>query len=181
MTGLSPDKDSIIEIGAVPLSGIEFDGELFFSSLQPYTMISSDSKKIHGLDGNKIMDAPPAEVVLPQFFNMIRGRILVGQKPQLDLAFLWRAAKSVGGDMPSDWALDVSKYFAVAFLDQNYFSLDAMAKRIGLDIHRSVHNALDDAIITAKIFGKIIPLLQKRGIYSIEKLTGIGKAKMRRY
>lgn len=180
MTGLSPRADSIIEVGAVPLLGTKPDGELFFSPMQPYTKVSSSSKRIHGLGGENLWNAPPAEVVMTHLFNMMNGRILVGQKPELDLTFLWSAAKNVGGNMPTDWAIDISKLFANVFPDQNSFSLEAMARRIGIKINRKKHNAMQDAIITAKIFSKIIPKLGKKGISLTRELIPIAKTTMQR-
>ncbi|RKZ28905.1 hypothetical protein DRQ26_00155 [bacterium] len=177
MTGLSPDNDSIIEIGAVPLYGMEPEGEMFFSPMRPYTIIGADSKRIHGLDGNQILDAPPPDVVLPEFFNMMKGKILVGQNPSLDLSFLWKAAKNIGGDIPHDWAIDISKIFSFVF-PQNHLSLDAMAKTLKIRTHRENHNALEDAIITSKIFIRLVQLITKRGIYSTRKVISIGKASL---
>ena len=181
MTGLSPDTDSIIEIGAVPLLGLANDGDYFFTPVQPYTKIHAYGKKIHGLDGDKLAKAPPAEIALPQFFKLMRGRILIGQNPSLDLAFLWKAAKTIGGNIDCDWAIDISKLFAEIHPDQKHFSLDSMTKKLHIESRRDFHNALEDAIIVAKIMGKIFPQLQKSGIYTIEQLVSIGKTRMKRF
>lgn len=180
MTGLSPRKDSIIEIGAVPLLGLSLDGDYFFTSVQPYTNVRASSKKIHGLDGDDLWDAPPAEIALPNFFKLMNGRILVGQHPQLDLAFLWTAAKNIGGNIPSDWAIDISKVFAKVYPDQNSFSLDSMAHRVGLSRESEFHNALGDAILVIEIFSRILPDLQRAQVRSLDDLIAIGRVKMSR-
>ena len=179
MTGLSPQHDSIIEIGAVPLLGLSLDGDYFFTSVQPYTNVRASSKKIHGLDGDDLWDAPPAEIALPKFFEMMNGRVLIGQHPQLDLAFLWTAAKNIGGNIPFDWALDISKIFARVYPDQRGFSLDSMAHRVGLARENEFHNALGDAILVIEIFSRILPNLQRAGIHSTDDLISIGKVKMK--
>lgn len=178
MTGLSPERDSIIEIGAVPLEGVTVDGDYFFTPVQPYTNISSESKKIHGLDGDDVWMAPPAEVALGQFFDLMRGRVLVGQNPRVDLAFLWRAAKTVGGNFFQDWAIDVSRLFTKIFPLNEGLSLEKMARKLGIYARREFHNALGDAILTAKIFGALLPELQRKGIMSIDELISAGKVKM---
>ena len=181
MTGLSPENDSIIEIGSVPLTGLAVDGDYFFTAVQPYTDVHAESKRIHGLDGDQLWQAPPAEVALSQFFKLIQGRILIGQKPELDLAFLWMAAKIVGGNIPHDWAIDISRIFRNVYPDQNYFSLDAMARRVGLNKRDEVHNALEDAILTAKILGRIMPRLQKMGVFNTGELISIGRTRMKSF
>ena len=178
MTGLSPERDSIIEIGAVPLEGVAPDGDYFFTPVQPYTHIRSESKRIHGLDGDDLWMAPPAEIALPQFFELARGRILVGQKPQLDLAFLWKAAKTVGGDFAADWAIDVSKIFSALFPDSRKTSLDAMARAVGIFAKREFHNALGDAIITAKVFAALVPKMNLMGISTVESLISAARVRM---
>jgi len=181
MTGLSPQRDSIIEIGAIPMLGSKTDGDCFFSNMQPYTSVSAESKRIHGIDSDDLWESPPAEFVLPKLFEMMKGRVLLGQKPELDLAFLWSAAKKVGGDIPIDWAIDIAKLFTIPFPNQHSFSLDAMARRVGIGVDRKFHNALQDARITARIFGRILPRIQKKGIYSIGKIIAAGKVKAREY
>jgi len=175
MTGLDPDSDSIIEIGAVPLHGSAIDGDFFFSLVRPYTNVRPTSKKIHGIDGNALKTAPSAEHIFPEFVKLARGRILLGQKPQLDLDFLWSAAKNVGMYVDNTFALDLSRLYTIAFPQKDFTSLDAMAKQVGLSPRENYHNALDDAILTAKIFGKILPLLQKRGIIDLRALISRGR------
>ncbi len=175
MTGLDPDDDSIIEIGAVPLHGSIVDGDFFFSLLQPYTNVRPTSKRVHGIDGNTLKNAPLAEQVFPEFVKLARGRILLGQKPQLDLEFLWSAAKNVGMYVDNTFALDLSRLYTIAYPQKNFTSLDAMAKQVGLPPREDYHNALDDAILTAKIFGKILPLLQKRGVIDLRALVNRGR------
>ncbi|MCD6594823.1 3'-5' exonuclease [bacterium] len=178
MTGLSPKNDSIIEIGAVPLLGLLVDGDYFFTSVQPYTNVRASSKKIHGLDGDDLWDAPPAEIAIPNFFKMMNGRILIGQHPQLDLAFLWTAAKNIGGNIPCDWAIDISKVFEKVYPNQHGFSLDSMAHRVGLRRASEFHNALGDAILAIEIFSKIMPKLQRMGIHSLDDLISLGRVKI---
>ncbi len=178
MTGLEPEKDSIIEVGAVPLEGLRLDGDYFFTPVQPYTNVRSESKRIHGLDGDDLWAAPPAEIALSDFFRLARGRILVGQNPKLDLAFLWEAAKKIGGDFSADWAIDISRLFAAVFPQQRRLSLDFMAKKLHIPARRQFHNALGDAIITAKIFGALMPEICKRGILSLRDLISTGRVRM---
>lgn len=181
MTGLSPRTDSIIEIGAVPLVGTKMDGEIFFTSIQPYNNVNPDSKRIHGLDGDELYRAPTAEIAFPHFFKMMEGKILLGQSPENDLAFLQTAVKNIGANIPIDWAVDISKLFAFCFPDQNMFSLEAMGHRIGFHHGRTFHNALQDTMITAQVFGKIVPMLQQKGISTAEKLIAVGKVSVSRY
>lgn len=180
MTGLSPWEDAIVEIAGVPMIGGTPDGDYFYTPVQPGIFVGRDSKKIHGLSGDKLWNAPPIESVLPQFFNMMKGRILLGQNPSLDLAFLWASAKSVGDMPPFDWALDISRLFAIAYPDHKVFKLDCMAKRVGVSILREHHNAIEDALLVAKIFSRIMPKLALAGIQTESELVKAGKIMMRR-
>ncbi len=175
MTGLSPGEDSIIEVGAIPLLGPNPDGDYFFTPVQPYTIVRSASKRVHGIDGNHLWDAPPAEIAMTQFFRLARGRVLLGQNPSVDLAFMWSAAKLVGGDPPADWALDLAKLFKVAFPDQRSLSLRSMARRVGITVEDDFHNALQDALLVAKVFAKIVPLLRVKGISTLDGLISAGR------
>lgn len=181
MTGLNPYEDSIIEIAAVPLLGNKIEEPYFFSPLQPYSFISSESKKIHGLNGSKLLNAPPAEVVIPEFFRLAKGRILLGQNPGLDIAFLWQAAKKIGDIPPEEWAIDISKVFNYIYKNTEKLSLETMAKRFEIRVSRTIHNALEDTIIVAEIFQKITPMLYKHHIRTLNDLITVGKTTMKRH
>lgn len=180
MTGLSPWDDAVVEVAGVPMIGGTTDGDYFYTAVQPGTFVGRDSKRIHGLSGDKLWDAPPLEFVLPLFFDIMKGRILLGQNPALDLAFLWASAKSVGDVPPTDWALDISKLFAIAYPDHKVFKLENMARRVGISTQREHHSAIDDALLVAKIFSRIMPKLALAGIQTENELVRIGKTNMKR-
>ena len=177
MTGLEPLRDSIIEIGAVPLFGTEFDGEVFFTPVQPMTFVSTQSKKVHGLDGDELWMAPTAEVALSEFIQLAQGRILMGQNPAVDLAFLWYNAKNIGFSPPTDWAIDISKVFSKIFPSHKHLNLSSMAERVGITTRRWKHNALDDALLVAQIFQKVVPTLSRHGIRTLRELRNLASVR----
>ncbi len=181
MTGLSPVEDSIIEIGAIPLTGLSVDGDYFFTAVKPYTNVRAESKQVHGMDGNDLWKAPPAEIALGNLFDLMKGRILIGQNPSLDLAFLLAAGKTIGGNIPHLWAIDISKLFVRVYPDQRNLSLDSMANRLHLDERGQYHNALEDAILTTKILARLVPQLQRINIRTIDKFISVGKVRMSKF
>ena len=66
-------------------------------------------------------------------------------------------------------ALDTMLISAFLYPDMDDHSLDAIARRLGLDIARR-HTALGDAMATAAVFVRLLDMLEARGIATLDGL-----------
>jgi DNA polymerase III epsilon subunit family exonuclease len=176
MTGLDPEKDEIIEMATVPMTGERIEQrDGFFVQLNPQRSINVDAKKVHGISGDKydMAQLPQIETVLPQFISQAFGKIIVGQNPALDLEFLQVASKISAIMLPRFRVVDISRLFYYFYPVSERYNLDEIAMRFGLRRREGVHNAWDDALLTAKIFSRMLKKLYSLGIETERELLNL--------
>jgi DNA polymerase-3 subunit epsilon len=106
-TGLAPDESTIIEIGAVRLSGGRVTGE-FFSLVNPQTQIPPDITDLTGITDDMVARAPSAAPALSAFLAFARGSVLAAHNAPFDLAFLTSGCRASGLDWPPAAVLDTA-------------------------------------------------------------------------
>jgi DNA polymerase-3 subunit epsilon len=106
-TGLAPDESTIIEIGAVRLSGGRVTGE-FFSLVNPRTPIPPDITDLTGITDDMVGRAPSAAPALSAFLAFARGAVLAAHNAPFDLAFLTSGCRASGLAWPPAAVLDTA-------------------------------------------------------------------------
>lgn len=155
-TGLSPYKgDRIIEIAAVPIYKNRIKYEYIFQSLvNPEIKIPGQVSSFHKLRNSDIDNAPLLTEIMPKFKNYISDSILISHNIEMDLKFLDIATKEAGIFSVDNYYLDtleISRYL----VDKGPYNLEDLSKRLKLGKFNP-HRAKDDALITAKLFLKLI-------------------------
>ena len=164
MTGLDPDRDEIIELAAVPTSGLEMGtGDAFYSIVRPDRNIPAKTKEIHGMTGKELAEAPPLEEVLPYLLKMLHGRIVVGHNVAVDMEFLRHKSRRTGKMPPKRPMVDTARLGSALFPGRKTMSLDRLLAEFGMDRPRGKHDALSDTILTARLFLKMIHELKAAG------------------
>jgi len=166
-TGLNPtDGDEIIAIGAVRIvNGRLLQGETFESLVDPRRALSEASVAVHGITPEVLAGQPTIESVLPQFRRFVEETVLVGHNAAFDMRFLElnEARTGIRFDQP---VLDTLLLSAAVNPAQESHSLEEIAARLGVEIVGR-HTALGDALVTADVFLRLIPLLAERGIRTL--------------
>lgn len=163
-TGLMPNKDEIVQIGAVRVvRGRIVPGETVDQLVNPGRAIPPASTKVHRITDEMVAGAPDAGAAVTQFHGFARDCVMVAHNAPFDMAFLNRHARVCGlsWDHPM---LDTVLLSAVLFGETEEHSLDALCKRLDVTIapeHR--HTALGDAQATAEALCKMLPILSSRG------------------
>lgn len=167
-TGLDPaGGDEILQIGATRIvNGRLLEGERFDALIDPGRSIPEAGIAIHGITPAMVRGCPPATVVLPAFRAFVADTVLVGHNVAFDLSFLKRkeAATGVAFDMP---VLDTLILAGLVHPGETSHGLDETALRLGLSTVTARHTALGDALATAEILVRLIPLLAQRGIVTL--------------
>lgn len=169
-TGLSPSKgDEMVSIAGVRVvHGRILTGETFSRLVNPRRTIPSESTRIHGITDEMVADAPPIEVVLPQFKAFVADAILVAHSAAFDLSLIHRRQDEAGTKF-DNLTLDSMLISYFLYPDMDDHSLDALATRLGLEIDGR-HTAAGDAMATAAVFVKLLDSLEARGIVTLEAL-----------
>ncbi len=166
-TGLDPaGGDQIIQIGATRLvNGRLLKGESFDQLVNPRKLIPAAGIPIHGITQEMVKGKPTIEAVLPAFHAYARDTVLVAHNAAFDMRFLQlqEGPTGVRFDQP---VLDTLLLSAVVHPQQESHRLEAIAERFDVTVIGR-HTALGDAMVTAEVFQKMIPLLADLGIHTL--------------
>jgi DNA polymerase-3 subunit epsilon len=166
-TGLNPAAgDEIIQIGAVRVvNGRILTQESFDQLVDPKRGIPSLGIQIHGITPDRVRGQPTIEEVLPAFHAYASDSVLVAHNAAFDMRCLTIKQEALGlsFDQP---VLDTLLLASLAQPQQASHSLDALAERFGLVI-QGRHTGLGDAMVTAQLLLRLIPLLADLGIRTL--------------
>lgn len=168
-TGLNPAQgDEIIQIGAMRiLNGKLLQNEGFEQLVDPKRKIPPESIPIHGIQPEMVKGQPTIDKVLPAFHAFARDTVLVAHNAAFDMRFLQLKEQSTGIVFEQP-VLDTLLLSAVLHPNQASHRLEAIAERFNITI-LGRHTAMGDAMVTAEVFLRMIPLLAEQGIYTLRQ------------
>ncbi|THF60526.1 3'-5' exonuclease [Pseudothauera rhizosphaerae] len=166
-TGLNPSEgDEIVQIGATRvLNGKLLRQESFEQLVDPRRPMPRPASEITGITPDMLRGQPPIEKVLPAFHAFAADTVLVAHNAAFDMRFL-QLKEGITGLAFDQPVIDTLLLSAVVHPNQESHSLDAIAQRFGLT-NDGRHTALADAVVTAEVLIKLIPLLAERGIRTL--------------
>jgi DNA polymerase III subunit epsilon len=166
-TGLDPSRgDEIIQIGATRIvHGKLLHHEGFEQLVDPRRPVPAASTQIHGITSAMLRGQPDIAQVLRAFHAYAHDSVLVAHNAAFDMRFLQLKETDTGMvfDQP---VLDTLLLSDIAHPNQESHALEAIAQRLGVSMVNR-HTALADAIVTAEVFLKLIPLLADKGIHTL--------------
>lgn len=167
MTGLDPSGgDEIIQIGAVRIVNARIlTGETIDQLVDPQRSIPEAGIPIHHIHPHMVRGKPTIGQALPVFHRFAQGSVLVGHNVAFDLRFL-KLKETATGCVFDHPVLDTLLLSSVVHPAEESHSLDAVAERLGITIGGR-HTALGDALATAEVFARLIPLLGRQGIRTL--------------
>jgi DNA polymerase III epsilon subunit family exonuclease len=168
-TGLDPSAgDEIVAIGAARIiNGRLAPGDTFDCLVDPGRSVDPRSARVHGLTDALLRGQPTLAVVLPRFHAFCADTVLVGHNVAFDLRFLQLKERATGVHFRQP-VLDTLLLAAVLDAHSEDDRLEAIAHRFGIEV-LARHTALGDALITAEVFLKMLPLLAARGIANLRQ------------
>jgi len=165
-TGLEPDKDQIIEIGAIKfVDGVET--ESFEQLIDPGRPIPEFITRLTGISDADVKGKPKIDDVFPKLDTFLGGLAFVGQQVNFDASFLEYQYRKINNDYQF-WEDKVRRFkyldnlrldtlfiarIFLPFLQQ--FKLAALAKHFGYDLSNA-HRAADDARATGHVFVSLV-------------------------
>lgn len=166
-TGLNPTQgDEIIQIGATRIvNGKLFRQEAFEQLIDPGRRIPAASIPIHGITQDMVEGKPRLADILPVFHAYAQDTVLVAHNAAFDMKFLQLKEQETGlrFDQP---VLDTLMLSAVIHPNQESHRLEAIAERMNITV-LGRHTALGDAMVTAEVFLRMVPLLAEQGITTL--------------
>jgi DNA polymerase-3 subunit epsilon len=167
-TGLNPEGgDEIISIGAVRIvhNRIVYQ-DIFEELIDPKRDIPIESYKIHGINYEMLRGKPDINDMLPIFKNYTYDTVLLGHNIAFDMKML-KVKERTTHIKFSNPVLDTLLLSAILHPIHEQHDMENIAKRLGVNIIGR-HTALGDAIATAEIFMKLLPILNSNGILTLK-------------
>ena len=168
-TGLNPSGgDEIIQMGAARIvNGKLLRQESFEQLVDPQRMIPAVTIPIHGITQDMVRGQPTIGEVLPAFHVFAQDTVLVAHNAAFDMKFL-QLKEAETGLVFNHPVLDTLLLSAVVHPNQESHRLEAIAERFNITV-LGRHTALGDAIVTAEVWLRLIPLLQDMGIHTMRQ------------
>jgi DNA polymerase-3 subunit epsilon len=166
-TGLDPaGGDEILQIGAVRIVNCRLRNEEIIDQLvNPQRPVPESSVQIHGIAPELLKSQPPITQVLPQFHRFAGEAVLVAHNAAFDMKML-QVKEAVCGVRFDQPVLDTLLLSSIVHPHQEGHSLDAIAARLNVTFVGR-HTALGDALATAEVLLKLIPLLEAQGVVTL--------------
>ena len=166
-TGLNPSEgDEIIQVGAARIVNNRLLKQEFIDQLvDPQRNIPAASIPIHGITPDMVKGQLTIGQVLPAFHQFAQDTVLVAHNAAFDMRFLQLKEASTGltFDHP---VLDTLLLSAVVHPNQDSHRLEAIAERFNVTVIGR-HTAMGDAMVTAEVLLRLIPLLAEKGIHTL--------------
>ena len=175
-TGLQPGAgDEIIRLGAVRLvNGRLLREETFEQLVDPRRSIPSAGMAYHGITPKMVSMQPTIAQVLQAFHAYAHDSVLVAHNAAFDMRFLQLKEASTGVVFEQP-VLDTLLLSAVVHPNQASHRLEAIAERFNVPLVGR-HTALGDALVTAEVFQKMLPLLAQMGIHTLGQARAAAQA-----
>jgi len=148
--GLAGDLCELTEVGAVVVGGGECH-DSWESLVRVERPLSRGIERFTGITQAMVDSAPPAEDVLPELAELMRGRALVAHNAGFDRRVLRQAFERAGLDWPDPPVLctvSLARRFAPLVRKRG---LAVLAEALGIEVGE-VHRALPDALTCARVF-----------------------------
>ncbi|NYE58521.1 PolC-type DNA polymerase III [Carboxydothermus ferrireducens] len=170
-SGLSSQRDEIIEIGAVKI----FDGEIketFSVLVRPQKPISAKISELTGIT-NDLLEKEGLDFgeAIEKFLRFCDGSILLAHNAAFDYGFLRQALKRLGHDRKFS-VVDNLALVRILFPELKNHKLKTITEHLDVSLNNH-HRALADSYALAEVFLKLLPRLFERGLYSLEDLAKI--------
>ena len=167
-TGLSSQKDEIIEIGAVRMQGGK-ELERFQTFVNPRRRLEQKIVELTGITDAMLADAPNIETVLPEFLEFVGDRVLVAHNADFDTGFIREACRKQG--LPYGFTSVDTLILSQNLLPHlNKFKLDVVSNALSLPDFNH-HRAGDDAVTCGLIFHKLTDKLRELELSRLQEIN----------
>ena len=160
-TGTSPDRDEIIEIGAVRFVGGK-PTESFASFARPRKPIPESATRVNGITNEMVKSAPSIDDALEQFTSFCGDTLLVAHNAAFDVKFISAVVKRLEVPAPRGEVLDTYPISKVVLPQLFNHRLQNLARHFQI-ADAGFHRAQADASYCGQVFVALLREMVKRG------------------
>jgi ATP-dependent DNA helicase DinG len=150
-TGLSPERDAVIEVGMIRYRGDREDAR-WSSFAHPGRRIPPAITQLTGITDAMVADAPSIAELLPQIREFVGDAPVLGHNVAFDMAFLRRHRVLIGQD-----TLDTLELASALLPRAPRYNLGALCAHLGIPASPT-HRALDDALATYALYRRLVEI-----------------------
>jgi predicted DnaQ family exonuclease/DinG family helicase len=167
-TGLDPDRDSIIEIGAVKFRS-EKVLDTFSTLVRPERTIPYRIERLTGIRQEDTDDAPSVSSAVDRLARFVKDDPVIGHNIGFDLNFLRRR-----GVLLSSQSVDTFELASIMVPHAARYSLSRLAEELGISAEPA-HRALGDAQTARKLLLALLERVARLDIDTIEEINSLAQ------
>jgi len=174
-TGMRPGVDDrITEIAVVVLHGTR--REVVFESLvNPGRPIPAQVSTLTGITDATVRSAPPFDAIADQVLAALSGRVFVAHNARFDWGFVGAELKRNRDVVLEGPRLCTVRLSRRLVKGTTSCALDSMSTFFGLE-NPARHRAVGDALVTAQLLERLLPLARDRGARTLQDLDQLQRA-----
>lgn len=162
-TGLDPNSDAIIEIGAVKFNYSRIEDE-FSTLIHPGRKIPPFITQLTGITDLMVRQSPAIQDVLPELEYFIGDLPILGHNIRFDLSF-FRKFHAFGTNEP----VDTYELASVLLPTASRYNLGALAQALNIPLP-ATHRALDDAHATRAVYMSLLQEAEKLPLHILAEI-----------
>ncbi len=150
-TGLSPNRDRIVEVALVGLDKSANPDWSWQSLINPGRQIPAQATAIHGITSREVAAAPAFSDLSDEILQSLQGKILMAHNLQFDAQFLRAEIRRSGRKMPALHGvdtLDLARRYG--WRAGSSHRLGDLCRQYGIQTS-NLHRALGDAMATCRL------------------------------
>jgi ATP-dependent DNA helicase DinG len=167
-TGLSPDRDVIIEIGAVKFKGHRVEDE-WSTLVNPGRHIPDFITGLTGISDVEVRGAPRLMDIVPGLATFAEDIPVIGHNVRFDLGFLQRA-----GLFEYNEVIDTYELASVLMPTASRYNLGSLGKQLGI-LLPATHRALDDARVTMAAFNRLLEMARELPLDLVDEIVRLSE------
>src|SRR5687768_13584628 len=167
-TGLSEERDAMIEIGAVKFKGRRVEDE-WSSLINPNRHIPDFISGLTGISDVEVRNAPRFQEVAEDLQAFVGDAPIIGHNVRFDMGFLQRA-----GLFPYNEIIDTYELASVLMPTASRYNLGALGKQLGI-LLPATHRALDDARVTMAAFNRLFEIARELPLEVVAEIVRLSE------
>jgi len=167
-TGLDPQKDAIIEIGAVRFNNNRIENE-WETLINPGRKIPPFITQLTGINDHMVMEAPSIQDILADFRHFVGDFFILGHNVGFDLSFLRRY-----GLFKTNDTLDTYEIASVLLPTASRYGLSSLAQQLNIPI-KANHRAMADARVTSEVYRSLYEIAMDLPIQLLAEIVHLSE------
>jgi len=163
-SGLSPEKDRIIELACVEMINDSPTGEKYHQYYNPGNIIiSNEAEQIHGLNNKFLEKFPTFEESTQEFIDFIEDSQLVIHNASFDLSMINSSLERIGKEKIHSKRAICTLEMSKKMFPGSKNNLNALCRRFNISLeNRDKHGALTDCYLLLDVYIELLGGKQER-------------------